>query len=319
MRIKTLLATAAMAIALGAIGFVAAKTQSPATRVPDTTQVHYRTVDVDGINIFYREAGDPDAPAILLLHGFPSSSSMFRDLIPQLAGFHVIAPDYPGSGNSEAPSADKFDPTFENLARVMDDFVVQLGLKHYVIYMQDFGGPVGFRIAVKHPERVTGLIVQNANAYEEGIAPEVLKGIRERVGALTPKQQGDVEGIVSRDFAMFLYQTGASNPSGMNPDAWNLDSWTLKNPDAHQIQAALLVNYYTNLLEYPKWQEFLRTRQPRTLIVWGEGDPVFLPAGAEAYKRDVPGAELHYYRTSHFALEEEAPAIADNIQRFFGR
>jgi pimeloyl-ACP methyl ester carboxylesterase len=161
------------------------------------------------------------------------------------------------------------------------------------------------------------LIVQNANAYEEGIAPEVLQGIRERVGTLTPEQQAQVEQMVSRDFAMFLYQTGASNPSGMNPDAWNLDSWTLQSPDAHRIQAALLANYYANLPEYPKWQQFLRVRQPRTLIVWGEGDKVFLPEGAEAYRRDVPGAELHFYNTRHFALEEEAPAIAADIHRFF--
>ena len=293
------------------------QTHSPAVRVPDAAQVHYRTVDVDGIKIFYREAGDPGAPTILLLHGFPSWSAMFRDLIPRLAGFHVIAPDYPGSGNSEAPSADKFEPTFHNLARIMDDFVSQIGLENYIIYMQDFGGPVGFRMAVQHPERVMGLIIQNANAYEEGIAPEVLQGIRERVGTLTPEQHAQVEQLVSRDFAMFLYQTGASNPSGMNPDAWNLDSWTLQVPDAHRIQAALLVDYHDNLLEYPKWQQFLQSKQPRTLIVWGKGDPVFLPVGAEAYRRDVPGAELRFYNTSHFALEEEAPAIAAEIRRFF--
>lgn len=316
MRIHTILATGAMAVAL-----IAGHAISPsgAARVPDSARVQYHTVVVDGIKIFYREAGAPDAPAILLLHGFPSSSSMFRDLIPRLEGFHVIAPDYPGSGNSEAPAADKFEPTFENLATVMDNFVGQLGLEKYVIYMQDFGGPVGFRIAVKHPERVAGLVVQNANAYEEGIEPGLLKGIRERAGTLTAEQHRDVDGIVSRDFAMFLYQTGASNPAGMNPDAWNLDSWTLNNPDAHRIQAALLVDYHTNLLEYPKWHEYLRTRQPRTLIVWGEGDPVFLRAGAEAYKRDVPAAELHYFKSSHFALEEEAPAIAANIRKFFHR
>jgi pimeloyl-ACP methyl ester carboxylesterase len=242
---------------------------------------------------------------------------MFRDLIPQLTGFHVIAPDYPGSGNSEAPSAETFAPTFDNLAGIMDDFIGQMGLEHYIIYMQDFGGPVGFRIALRHPERVAGLIIQNANAYEEGVAPALLQGIRERSGTLTPKQEADVEEIVSRDFAMFLYQTGASNPAGMNPDAWNLDSWTLQSPDAHRIQAALLVNYYSNLPEYPKWQEFLRDKQPRTLIVWGKGDPVFLPAGAQAYLRDVPTAALHFYNTSPFALDEEAPAIAADIHGFF--
>ena len=285
-----------------------------------TTQydVTYHTVEVRGIKIFYREAGDPQKPSLLLLHGFPSSSSMFRDLIPLLANqFHIIAPDNPGSGNSEYPSAEKFVPTFANLAEVMAAFIDTIKLRHFIVYMQDFGGPVGFRIAVNHPEWIDGFIIQNANAYLEGINPEVLKGMKERSGTLTPEQRAQAEKMISRNFALFLYQTGVQHPERLNPDAWNLDSYSLTDTDGHRIQTDLLINYYTNLDDYPKWHEYLRNHQPRILVVWGKNDKVFLPSGAEAYKTDVPKTEIHYYDTGHFALEDQVVPIAQQIKQFY--
>ena len=289
-------------------------------QINDDTRVRYRTVDVDGIKIFYREAGDPKKPTLLLLHGFPSSSHMYRDLIPLLAGdFHLIAPDYPGAGFSEAPSPDRFTPTFESLADVMADFTQRLGLSKFTIYMQDFGGPVGFRIAVKHPGWISGLIIQNSNAYEEGIAPEQLQGMKDRSGNLSQQQKDEAGKAVSRGATEYFYKTGARDFAAMNPDAWNFDSWLLDNPDIKRIQTALIIDYYSNVLQYPRWQEYMRAHQPKTLIVWGKNDEFFIPKGAEAYRRDLPKAELHYFDTGHFALEEDAPEIARDIRRFFGR
>lgn len=215
--------------------------------------ITYKTVQANGLKIFYREAGDPSKPTILLLHGFPSSSHMYRDQIPKLADqFHLVAPDYPGSGNSVYPSEAQFKPTFANLADVMANFVTTIGLKHFIVYMQDFGGPVGFRIAVKHPEWIDGFIIQNANAYLEGIGPDSLQGMKDRYGSLTPEQGAQVDQLISRNFAMFLYQTGEQHPEHLNPDAWNLDAWSLDNPDGHRIQTELIINYYSNIEEYPK-------------------------------------------------------------------
>ena len=280
--------------------------------------ITYKTVQVNGLKIFYREAGDPSKPTILLLHGFPSSSHMYRDLIPKLADqFHLVAPDYPGSGNSDYPSEAQFKPTFANLAYVMANFVTTIGLNHFSVYMQDFGGPVGFRIAVKHPEWIDGFIIQNANAYLEGIGPDNLQGMKDRYGSLTPEQRAQVDQLISRNFAMFLYQTGVKHPEHLNPDAWNLDAWSLDNPDGHRIQTELIINYYSNIEEYPKWQEYLKKHQPRILVVWGKNDQIFLPPGAEAYKRDVPKTEIHFYDTGHFALEEESTDIAKQIKAFY--
>lgn len=282
-------------------------------------KITYHYADVGGIKIFYREAGDANKPTLLLLHGFPSSSHMFRELIPRLSPyFHIIAPDYPGAGNSEAPSADKFTPTFANLADVMEALVVKLGLAHFRVYMQDFGGPVGFRLAVKHPEWIDGLIIQNANAYLDGLSAHFLKDVRERSGVLTAEQRAAVDKIVSLEATRFLYLHGTRKPDDVSPDGLNMDAYTLQNPDSHRIQAALIANYYTNVERYPKWQEFLRDKQPPTLIVWGRNDVIFLPAGAEAFKRDVPKVEVHFYDTGHFALEEDVEPISVDIIRFFG-
>ncbi len=289
-------------------------TASRATN-PVTT---YRTIFVRGIELFYREAGDPARPTVLLLHGFPSSSHSFRDLIPALADeYHVIAPDYPGAGHSDAPPASVFTPTFENLASVMEEFIRTIGLGRFALYMHDFGGPVGFRIAVRHPEWVDALIVQNANAYLEGVAPDLLKGIRARSGGKqTPEAIASTDAAFGHETTLFFYKQGTRHPESLNPDAWKMDEAVLQNADALRIQRALIVDYASNLDEYPRWQNYLRVHAPRTLIVWGKGDAVFLPAGAEAYERDVPDAELHFFDTGHFALEEEHAAIARKIREF---
>ncbi len=319
MRTPSMLLAAALAVA--SIMPAAAATVAPVSPTSmKSTPMRYNHADIDGIKIFYREAGDPSKPAILLLHGFPSSSHMHRDLIPLLAkDFHVVAPDYPGSGYSDAPPASKFEPTFANLAKVMSDFTTTVGLKDFVIYMQDFGGPVGFRMAVRHPERVKGLIIQNANAYEEGIMPQELAAMKERAaGTLTAEGEKQLDMILSPGGTEFFYKTGVRDFAAVNPDAYHLDDFVLAKPDNRRIQRALLVGYFDNVLQYPSWHAYMQKHQPRTLILWGKGDPLFLPAGAEAYKRHLPKAELHFFNTGHFALEEDAPAIAEEIIRFFG-
>lgn len=281
-------------------------------------RVQYKTVEVRGIKIFYREAGDPEKPTLLLLHGFPSSSHMYRELIPMLADdFHLVAPDYPGAGFSDHPSAELFSPTFESLADVMAKFVSRIGLMSYILYVQDFGGPVGFRIAVKNPEAVKGLVIQNANAYLEGIAPDQLEGMRERAAHLSDEGRQQVAQLVSREFTTFQYQTGSRNFSAIDPTGWNLDALLLERPEVKRIQTGLMLDYFSNVIDYPKWQAYLQSRQPPTLIVWGRNDPIFLPPGAEAYLRDVPDARLRFLDTGHFALEEDVCTIAEEIRRVF--
>lgn len=279
-------------------------------------RVQYKTVEVRGVKIFYREAGDPERPTLLLLHGFPSSSHMYRELIPMLADdFHLVAPDYPGAGFSDHPSAEQFSPTFESLAEVMAGFVSRIGLTRYILYMQDFGGPVGFRIAIGNPEAVNGIVIQNANAYLEGITPDQLEGMRARAAHLSDEGRQQVAQLVSREFTTFQYRTGSRDFSAIDPTGWNLDALLLEQPEVRRIQTGLMLDYFSNVVEYPKWQAYLRSRQPRMLIVWGRNDPIFLPSGAEAYRRDVPGARLRFLDTGHFALEEDVLAIADEIRR----
>lgn len=307
----------AAALVLGLAFFIgcasASQPEVSPTRGVNDLRVKYRSTVVRDIKIFYREAGNPGKPTVLLLHGFPSSSHMYRELLPLLArDFHLVAPDYPGAGFSDYPTVEKFAPSFANLADLMSAFVQQIGLSRFTIYMQDFGGPVGFRMAVKHPEWVKGLIIQNANAYLEGIAPEQLKGI------MAPQRQ-QTEQLVSREFTLFMYKTGARNFEATDPTSWNLDSSILEIPEAKRIQIELMLDYHSNVSEYPRWQAYLRREQPKTLILWGRNDPIFLPAGAETYRRDLPKAKLHFYDTGHFALEEQAPAIASEIRKAFAR
>ncbi len=277
----------------------------------------YRTLEQDGLRLFYREAGPKDAPALLLLHGFPSSSHMFRDLIPLLADdLHLIAPDYPGFGYSSAPSVTEFNYTFDHLTDVVERFVQDLGLSKFSIYMQDYGGPVGFRLASRHPEWVEALVIQNANAYEEGVT----ETFRKLLGPLWENRTGATEKPVLDLFELegtkFQYQHGARNPDGMNPDAWTHDQYGLDRPGNKLIQLDLQANYYTNLSQYDTWHAYFRKHQPPTLVVWGEGDPLFGVEGAKAYKRDLNDIEVHLLNTGHFALEEDAEIIAGHIQRF---
>ncbi len=295
------------------IGAVATASATAATAgvADETGRVRYRSIDVDGIDIFYREAGDPSRPTLLLLHGFSASSHMFRDLMPLLSDrFHLVAPDYPGFGYSDAPSPPLFEPTFEQLEVLMSKFVQALGLKSFVLYLQDFGGPVGLRMAVKHPDRIDGLIVQNANAYKEGLPQQQATP---NAGAKTSDQ------VVNPEFIRFLYQDGARNVAGLNPDAWTIDIAALQRPGARAIQAALIDDYHNNLAEYAMWQVWFREHQPRTLIVWGRNDRAFPPVAAEAYRRDLRDVEVHYFDTGHFALEEDAAGIAALIRAHYRR
>jgi len=283
-----------------------------------SVKISFRAVDVEGVKIFYREAGNPARPSILLLHGFSSSSHMFRDLMPLLAEhFHLVAPDYPGFGYSDAPPVDRFEPTFSNLERLVSKFAQVVRLTSFIAYMQDFGGPVGFRMAVNHPEWFEGLIIQNANAYKEGIPPQQPRKTDDQ--AASSRQPQKTSAVVVRpEFIHYMYKNGTRDPSGLNPDAWTVDIAALQNPEAKRIQAALVDDYYTNLALYSEWQEYLRKWQPKTLVAWGKNDAGFLPSGAEAYLRDLKNAEIKFYDTGHFALEEDAEGIADAIINSFG-
>lgn len=276
----------------------------------------YNSISIDGLNLFYREAGNKTAPAIVMLHGFPSSSHMFRDLIPELAAdYHVIAPDYPGFGYSDAPAASEFTYTFEKLTEIVEKFINALGLTQYSLFMQDYGGPIGFRIAAKHPERIQSLIIQNANAYMEGISPafEPLKPFWENRNAETEKAP---RSLLTRETTLFQYTHGASDVSRISPDAWNHDQALLDRPGNDLIQLALLHNYSCNVALYGQWQEYFRTHQPATLVVSGKNDPFFVPAGQEAFKRDIKNAEINFYEGGHFVLEEFHSEIAAKIRSF---
>lgn len=283
-----------------------------------TEATQLRTLTVDGMEIHYREAGDPAKPALVLLHGFPSSSYMYRTLIPKLAGrFHVIAPDYPGSGLSPAKAG--FTPTFEQLSIVMEHFLAQKQLSRYALYVQDFGGPVGFRIAARNPAQVTALIIQNANAYDEGLSVQIASNINILKVGLNPETEGVLEHILSPDGVKFMYQHGTRQPAQLDNSTWTTDSAVLRDPAAKAVQKGLLVDYDSNLKQYSAWQAYFRKAQPPTLIVWGKNDPLFNEAGARAFQRDLPKAELHLLDTGHFALEEDADAIADKLLAFAAR
>ena len=283
--------------------------------------VAYRTATVDGLEIFYREAGPADAPVVLLLHGFPASSFMFRGLIEQLsAKYRVIAPDYPGFGYSAAPSTETFAYTFERLADVVGKLTEQLGMEHYAIYMQDFGGPVGLRLAARHPERVTALIVQNANAYEEGLPDSFWKGARALWADPSPANFATMRDAAMSDASLkWQYTQGMKDPARVSPDNWLLQSALLSRPGSKDAMLALLYDYRTNLPLYPEWQKYLRKHQPPMLVVWGKNDFVFQAAGARAYTRDVPRAELHLLDSGHFALEDKGHEIARLMKSFLRR
>jgi pimeloyl-ACP methyl ester carboxylesterase len=280
------------------------------------TATTYRTVSIEGLDIFYREAGSRSNPTILLLHGFPTSSHMFRNLIPALSDrFHLVAPDYPGYGNSSMPTLDEFDYTFDHLAEIIEKFIAAIDLKKYSLYVMDYGAPIGYRIAAKDPERVQALIVQNGNAYEEGLR-EFWEPIKAYWQDRSPENAEKLKYLVTLEATKWQYTNGVRNLEAISPDTWTMDQHFLDRPGNAEIQLALLYSYGTNPPLYPQWQEYFRQYQPPTLIVWGKNDYIFPSEGAYPYQRDLKDVELHLLDTGHFALEEEGDAIANYITQF---
>jgi pimeloyl-ACP methyl ester carboxylesterase len=276
----------------------------------------FRTVSIDGLDIFYREAGSRDNPTILLLHGFPTSSHMFRNLMSALADrFHLVAPDYPGYGNSSMPTVDEFDYTFDRLAEIVEKFITAIDLKKYSLYVMDYGAPVGYRIAAKNPERVEGLIVQNGNAYEEGLR-EFWNPIKAYWQNRSPENADKLRPFFTLETTKWQYTNGVRNPEAISPDTWNMDQLFLDRPGNVEIQLTLFYSYGTNPPLYPQWQEYFRKYQPPTLVVWGKNDYIFPAEGAYPYQRDLKDVEFHLLDTGHFALEEDGEEIANHIRQF---
>ena len=280
------------------------------------TAIKYRYEDVDGLKVFYREAGTVDAPALLLLHGFPSASHMFRDLIPLLADrFHIIAPDLPGFGQSDMLARNKFSYTFDNIAGVIDRFTEVVGLKRFAIYVFDYGAPAGFRIATKHPDRITAIISQNGNAYEEGLS-EGWNPIRAYWKDPSQANREALRVFLAPESTRWQYTHGTTDEAMVSPDGRSLDDFYLARPGADEVQLDLFGDYKSNIALYPTFQAYFRTHKPPFLAVWGKNDPFFLPRGAEAFKRDLPGAVVRFFDTGHFALETHAAEIAAAIRDF---
>jgi len=280
------------------------------------TAIKYRSADVDGLKVFYREAGPADAPALLLLHGFPSASHMFRDLIPLLADrFHIVAPDLPGFGQSDMPARSKFAYTFDHVADVIDRFTEVVGLKRFAVYVFDYGAPTGFRIAVKHPDRITAIVSQNGNAYEEGLS-EGWKPIRAYWQEPSQANRDALRTFLAPETTRWQYTHGVSDETTVAPDGLSLDNFYLARPGADEVQLDLFGDYKSNVALYPTFQKYFRTHKPPLLAVWGKNDPFFLPPGAEAFKRDIPGAVVRFLDTGHFALETHASEIAAAIRGF---
>ena len=289
------------------------------TKQSNTSQVTYHTANIDELNVFYREAGSKDAPVIILLHGFPTSSHMFRDLIPKLSDkYHVIAPDYPGYGNSSMPSVDEFEYTFDNMTNVVERLIQHVGVKKYSLYLMDYGAPVGFRLATRHPERIESLIIQNGNAYDEGLL-DFWKPLRAYWKDQSPANAEALKGLLTIEATKWQYTHGVRNTNAISPDTWSHVQPLLDRPGNQAIQLAMFLDYGSNPGHYPKWQAYLRKHQPPTLIVWGKNDQIFPAAGAHPYKRDLKNLEFHLLDTGHFALEEDVDVIANHIQDFLGR
>jgi pimeloyl-ACP methyl ester carboxylesterase len=298
---------------------VGARCPEPNRERCEMSEVRYRTVPIDGVDVFYREAGPPRAPAVLLLHGFPTSSHMFRNLIPALADrYHVIAPDYPGFGHSAMPPRERFAYTFESYARIVGRLAETLGLERHALYVMDYGAPVGFRLATAHPERVTAIVVQNGNAYEEGI--EGFWGpLKAYWKSGSNEDREALRWLTSPKATRFQYTDGVPDTTLVSPDTWTLDQVLLDRPGNQEIQLDLFYDYRTNLPLYRQWQAYFRERKPPTLVVWGKNDSIFVAAGAAPYRRDNPSAELHMLDTGHFALETHGPEIARLMRDFLGR
>ncbi len=281
--------------------------------------VHFNTVDVDGLNLFYREAGDPARPTVLLLHGFPSASHMFRDLIPELADrYHVVAPDLPGFGMTEQPTRDKFTYTFENLTKAIGRFTEVLGLKEFAIYVFDYGAPIGFRLAVKNPERITAIVTQNGNTYLEGVS-DAFAPVQAYWKEPTQANRDALRGFLAPQTTLFQYTHGVADPSLVSPDGRNLDDFYLARAGNDEIQLDLLLDYQSNVALYGTIQAYLREHQPPVLAVWGKNDPFFVAPGAEAFKRDIPSADIRFVDSGHFALETHAREIGAAMREFLGK
>jgi pimeloyl-ACP methyl ester carboxylesterase len=283
-----------------------------------TTTVAYRSIQVDGLKIAYREAGDPKSPKLVLLHGFPAGSHQYRDLIRSLSGkFHVIAPDYPGFGESDIPDPAKYNYTFDGISDVVEHFLKAKGFDHYGLFVQDYGGPVGFRIVGRNPKALDWLVIQNSNAYEVGFTA-VWDGLR---GALwknrSPETEKPLEGFLTKDAIKGIYLHGAEKPELVSPDNWESDAAYMQRPTAVRVNLDLFYDYRTNVDLYPKWQAFLRSNQPKTLIFWGQTDIFFTPAGGDAFLQDLPTAEMHRLKAGHFAVEDHLDYIADQMKRFY--
>lgn len=280
---------------------------------------YHNTVEVNGMKIFYREAGDKSKPTILLLHGYPTSSHMFRNLITDLSvQYHVIAPDYPGYGRTDQPLMKDFDYTFDNMAMIIEDFLTEMNIKNYSIYLMDYGAPIGFRIAAKYPERVQSLIIQNGNAYEEGLK-DFWNPIKKYWNDYTPENGKPLEGFHSPAGLKWQYTHGVQDSTKISPDNWNIDLQHLTREGNNDIQMAMMYDYRTNVPLYPKWQQYFREHQPPTLIVWGKNDYIFPADGAHPYKRDLKNLEFHLLDTGHFALEEKGDEIAEYILNFLNK
>ena len=303
-------------LSLAASSVNAQSNQLLKNKTMESSSIHYRNIKANGLNLFYRESGPNDAPVILLLHGYPTSSHMFRNLIPILsAKYHVIAPDLPGFGYSDAPDHQQFQYTFDNLAKTMQAFIDELGLKRFALYVFDYGAPTGFRLALANPEKITGIISQNGNAYEEGLSKE-WNPIQKYWQDPSQQNRDALKDFVSKEATWFQYHQGVTDPSLIAPESYTLDQHFLDRSGNIEIQLDLVKDYRTNVQLYPKFQAYFRDQKPKILAVWGNKDPFFLPAGAEAYKRDNPNAIVKFYDTGHFALETHAKEIGNDILIF---
>ena len=292
-----------------------------AASAQQSVEVLHKTVKVDGLDIFYREAGPKDAPTVLLLHGFPTSSQMFRNLIPALGDeYHLIAPDYPGYGHSSMPKHGEFSYTFDNLAKVIDEFTQKLGLAKYALYVQDYGAPVGYRLAVAHPERITAIVVQNGNAYDEGLDNDFWKPFKAYWKELNSREKRDAMRVaLTYETTRWQYTHGVKDPERVSPDGAAHDQFLLDRKGNDEVQLDLFLSYGSNPPLYPKWQAYFREYQPPMLIVWGKNDKIFPAAGAEPYKRDLKDLEYHLIDAGHFALETNGDEIAKLMRAFFGK
>lgn len=309
---------AGIAVPLVVLGTSHAVAASASAEVADT-QVRYRSATIDGIEVAYREAGHEDAPAVLLLHGFPTSSHMYRNLIPALADrYRVIAPDYPGFGQSASPARTEFRYTFDGYAKLVEKLTEKLGVSRYALYVMDYGAPVGFRLAAKHPGRVTALVVQNGNAYSEGLQ-KFWEPIQKYWASGSGEDREAIRWLTSLKATKWQYTHGVPDPSFVSPDTWTHDQALLDRPGNQEIQLDLFYDYRTNIPLYPQWQAYFRQHKPATLVLWGKNDQIFVADGAAPYKRDLPDAEVHLLDAGHFALESHGAEIAGLIRDFLGR